>query len=62
MEETVLRAVQKSEMPSKPMDIVTQVASNLYTEDARRASAAIRSLVEQGELDVTVDLKLQARK
>jgi hypothetical protein len=55
LESKIMKTIRQSP-PAKPADIVSRISQT--SADARTAREAIRSLVDKGELRVTLDWKV----
>ena len=57
MENRIINAVRKLGYPARPKDLVKEVSKTPNQADSARD--AIRSLVDKGDLTVTIDWKLR---
>lgn len=60
IEEQIIETVRRSSQPSDPSAVVKKVSNGSL--DPRTARQAIRSLIDRGVLQVTVDWKLRASR
>jgi hypothetical protein len=58
LESEIMSAVRSSNQPSKPVDVVKRVSKD--PREAKAAREVIRTLVDRGDLRVTLDWKLRA--